>query len=282
MKFFYNLERKFRKYAISNLMYYIIGMYGVGLLMELFAPGFYVNYLSLNAPKILSGQVWRIVTFLIYPPGGTNIFFNLISMYLYYMLGQNLERIWGAFRFNVYFFMGVIGHVAAALVVYIFMGDTVFLTTEYLNYSLFFAFAATFPDLEFLLFFVIPMKAKWLAIFNGIYFLYGVITGNMATRVTIFMSLFNFILFFVLTRNLNRFNPKEIKRKHNFQKQMKIMPQGGTHHKCAVCGRTEKDSPNLEFRYCSKCEGNYEYCSEHLYTHKHVEPDHPTTGNTTH
>lgn len=67
MKFFYNLERKFRKYAISNLMYYIIGMYGVGLLMELFAPGFYVNYLSLNAPKILSGQVWRIVTFLIYP-----------------------------------------------------------------------------------------------------------------------------------------------------------------------------------------------------------------------
>ena len=178
--------------------------------------------------------------------------------------------------------MGVIGHVAAALVVYIFMGDTVFLTTEYLNYSLFFAFAATFPDLEFLLFFVIPMKAKWLAIFNGIYFLYGFITGNMATRVTIFMSLFNFILFFVLTRNLNRFNPKEIKRKHNFQKQMKIMPQGGTHHKCAVCGRTEKDSPNLEFRYCSKCEGNYEYCSEHLYTHKHVEPDHPTTGNTTH
>lgn len=282
MKFFYNLERKFRKYAISNLMYYIIGMYGVGLLMELFAPGFYVNYLSLNAPKILSGQVWRIVTFLISPPGGTNIFFNLISMYLYYMLGQNLERIWGAFRFNVYFFMGVIGHVAAALVVYIFMGDTVFLTTEYLNYSLFFAFAATFPDLEFLLFFVIPMKAKWLAIFNGIYFLYGFITGNMATRVTIFMSLFNFILFFVLTRNLNRFNPKEIKRKHNFQKQMKIMPQGGTHHKCAVCGRTEKDSPNLEFRYCSKCEGNYEYCSEHLYTHKHVEPDHPTTGNTTH
>ena len=282
MKFFYNLERKFRKYAISNLMYYIIGMYGVGLLMELFAPGFYVNYLSLNAPKILSGQVWRIVTFLIYPPGGTNIFFILISLYLYYMLGQNLERIWGAFRFNVYFFMGVIGHVAAALVVYIFMGDTVFLTTEYLNYSLFFAFAATFPDLEFLLFFVIPMKAKWLAIFNGIYFHYGFITGNMATRVTIFMSLFNFILFFVLTRNLNRFNPKEIKRKHNFQKQMKIMPQGGTHHKCAVCGRTEKDSPNLEFRYCSKCEGNYEYCSEDLYTHKHVEPDLPTTGNTTH
>lgn len=282
MKFFYNMERKFKKFAISNLMYYIIGMYGVGLLMSLTAPGFYESYLSLDAAKILSGQVWRVVTFMIYPPGGNNIFFSLISMYLYYMIGQNLERIWGAFRFNVYFFMGVIGHVAAALVVYIFMGKTVYLTTEFLNYSLFFAFAATFPDLEFLLFFVIPMKAKWLAMFNGLYFLYGFITGGMTTRVTIFMSLINFILFFILTRNTSRFNPKEIKRKHNFQKQMKIMPQGGTHHKCAVCERTEKDSPNLEFRYCSKCEGSFEYCSEHLYTHKHVTSDHPTTDNATH
>ena len=280
MNFFNNFERRFRKYAIPNLMYYIIGMYGVGLLMEMLAPGFYWQYLSLDAGKILGGQVWRIVTFMIYPPGG-GTFFSLIGMYLYYMLGVNLERIWGAFRFNVYFFMGVIGHVAAALIVYIFMGKTVYLTTEYLNYSLFFAFAATFPDLEFLLFFVIPIKAKWLATFNGIYFLYGFITGNIATRVTIFMSLLNFIIFFILTRNLSRFNPKEIRRKQNFNKQMKIKPQGWTHHRCAVCGRTEKDSPNLEFRYCSKCEGSYEYCSEHLYTHKHVTPSNPTTGDTT-
>ncbi|WP_124066846.1 rhomboid family intramembrane serine protease [Clostridium sp. E02] len=279
MRFFYNLERRFRRYAIPNLMYYIIGMYGVGLLMELFAPGFYMQYLALDAQKILAGQVWRVVTFMIYPPGG-GLFMSLISMYLYYMLGGNLERVWGSFRFNVYFFMGVIGHVAAAMIVYIFMGQRVYLTTAFLNYSLFFAFAATFPDLEFLLFFVIPVKAKWLAIFNGIYFLYELINGNMATRVTILMSLLNFFIFFFLTRNGNRFHPKEIKRKHDFRKQMKSMPQGGTHHKCAVCGRTEKDSPGLEFRYCSKCEGSYEYCSEHLYTHKHVTSDHPTTGDT--
>lgn len=279
MKFFYNLERRFRRYAIPNLMYYIIGMYGVGLLMELFAPGFYMQYLALDAQKILAGQVWRVVTFMIYPPGG-GLFMSLISMYLYYMLGGNLERVWGSFRFNVYFFMGVIGHVAAAMIVYIFMGQRVYLTTAFLNYSLFFAFAATFPDLEFLLFFVIPVKAKWLAIFNGIYFLYEFINGNMATRVTILMSLLNFFIFFFITRNGKRFHPKEIKRKHDFRKQMKIMPQGGTHHKCAVCGRTEKDSPGLEFRYCSKCEGSYEYCSEHLYTHKHVTSDHPTAGDT--
>lgn len=279
MKFFYNLERKYRKYAVPNLMYYIIGMYGVGLFMELFAPDFYWQYLSLDAERILHGQIWRVVTFMIYPPGG-GIFGSLISMYLYYMVGVNLERVWGSFRFNVYFFMGVIGHVAAALIVYAVFGRRVYLTTEFLNYSLFFAFAATFPDLEFLLFFVIPIKAKWLALFNGIYFLYGFIVGNMATRVTILMSLLNFILFFFLTRNLSRFNPKEIKRKHNFQKQMKILPQGGTHHKCAVCGRTEKDDPDLEFRYCSKCQGSYEYCSEHLYTHKHVTGENTAPGET--
>jgi len=281
MKFFYNLERRFRKYAIPNLMYYIIGMYGTGLFLQLFAPEFYLQYLALDAQKILSGQVWRVVTFIIYPPGGRSLFGSLIGMYLYYMLGVNLERIWGAFRFNVYFFMGVIGHVAAALVVYIIFRQSIYLTTEFLNYSLFFAFAATFPDLEFLLFFVIPIKAKWMAMFNGIYFLYEFIMGNMATRVTIVMSLINFFVFFLLTRDLNRLNPKEIKRKQNFHRQMKIMPQGGTHHKCAVCGRTEKDSPNLEFRYCSKCEGSLEYCSEHLYTHKHVTSDNPTTGDTT-
>lgn len=276
MKFFYNFERRFRRYAIPNLMYYIIGMYGIGLLMELFAPGFYLTWLSLDARQILRGQIWRIVSFIIYPPGG-GLFMSLISMYLYYMLGVNLERVWGSFRFNVYFFMGVLGHVAAALVAYLVFGKVVLLTTEFLNYSLFFAFAATFPDLEFLLFFVIPIKAKWLAAFSGIYFLYEVMVGGMAARVTILMSLVNFIVFFLMTRNLNRFNPREIRRKQNFKRQTKVRPQGGSLHKCAVCGRTEKDSPNLEFRYCSKCEGSYEYCSEHLYTHKHVTSENLST-----
>lgn len=280
MKFFYKFEQKYRKYAISNLMYYIIAMYGVGLLMEMFAPGFYVSFLALDAVKILQGQIWRIATFMIYPPGG-GILGSLISMYLYYMVGQTLERVWGAFRFNVYFFMGVIGHLAAAFLIYFLLGQRVYLTTEFLNYSLFFAFAATFPDLEFLLFFVIPIKAKWLAAFNGIYFLYAFLTGNMAVRITVVMSLINFFIFFFLTRDLTRYNPKEIKRKRDFNKQVKIMPQGSTHHRCAVCGRTEKDSPNLEFRYCSKCEGSYEYCSEHLYTHKHVAGENSGTGEKT-
>lgn len=269
MKFFYNLERKFKRYAIPNLMYYIIVLYGFGLLLSMFAPSFYRQYLALDAGLILKGQVWRIVTFMIYPPGG-GIFASLICMYLYYMVGNTLERTWGAFRFNVYFFMGIVCHVIASLVLYVFFKQKVFLTTEFLNFSLFFAFAATFPNLEFLLFFVIPIKAKWLALFDGVYFLYGFVTGGLPERVTIVLSLLNFFLFFFMTRNFKRIHPKEIKRRRDFHKQTKILPHGGSHHKCAVCGRTENDDPGLEFRYCSKCRGSYEYCSEHLYTHQHV------------
>lgn len=269
MKFFYRFEKKYKKYAIHNLMYYIIILYAAGMAMQWFFPDFYWDYLCLDAKKILRGEVWRIITFMIWPPAG-DPFFNIIAMYLYYSLGTTLERVWGAFRFNVYFFMGIIGHVLAALIGYLAFGKILNLTTYYLNFSLFFAFAATFPDMQFLLFFVIPIKAKWLALANGAYFLYGFIFGNMADRFAIALSMANFILFFLMTRNYNRINPKEIKRKKEFKAQVKIMPQGSTRHKCAVCGKTEKDGDHLEFRYCSKCEGNFEYCQEHLYTHQHV------------
>ena len=132
--------------------------------------------------------------------------------------------------------------------------------------------AATFPDAQFLLFFVIPIKAKWLALFDGAYFLYGMIFGGMASRIAIVMSLLNFILYFVMSRS-GRYNPKEIKRKQQFRSQVtqtvREAKQNGR-HRCAVCGRTDLDDPELVFRFCSKCEGDYEYCQDHLYTHKHV------------
>ena len=86
------------------------------------------------------------------------------------------------------------------------------------------------------------------------------------------MSLLNFIIFFLSTRNLNRYTPHEIHRRHQFKSQMKEPRPGSgiTKHKCAVCGRTELDDPTLEFRFCSKCEGNYEYCQDHLFTHQHI------------
>ena len=169
MNFMNKMERKFGRYAIPNLMYYIVILYAVGVLVQMMAPAFYIQYLMLDARAILHGQIWRVVTFMIWPPSGS-LFFNLIAIYLYYNLGMTLERVWGTFRFNVYFFMGVIGHVLAALLIYIITGQVYILTTDYLNFSLFFAFAATFPEMQFYLFFVLPIKAKYLALFDGLYF----------------------------------------------------------------------------------------------------------------
>ncbi len=272
MKFLRTLERKFGKYTIPNLMYYIILMYGAGIVIDLVMPGLYYQYLCLDAAAILKGQVWRLVTFLVCPPSA-GIFFNLIAMFLYYSLGTTLERVWGTFRFNLYFFSGILFHIIAAFVIYFLTGVSVPLTPFYLNNSLFLAFAATFPQMQFYLYGLLPIRAYWLGIFIGAEFLYEFLFGGLIARICIGLAMLNFIIFFMMTRNYSKISPKEIKRKQKFKSDMQTAQAEKirlTHHKCAVCGRTEKDDPNLEFRYCSKCEGNLEYCMDHLYTHKHV------------
>jgi len=275
MKFFHKLEHKYSKYAINNLMYYIVVLYGMGLVLYLFDPMFYWQYLSLDMGAIFRGQLWRLVTFLVYPPALgswvlSDIFFGILALFMYHSLGITLERVWGAFRFNVFFFMGMLGQILAAFVGYVVFHQSYFITTGFLNFSIFLAFAICFPDVQFLLFLVIPVKAKWLAIAESAVYAYSFFKGNASIRCEIILSLINVLLFVAMTRNYQRYSPKEIKRKRDFQAKMKVMPKGRTIHKCAVCGRTEKDSPELEFRYCSKCAGGLEYCQDHLYTHQHV------------
>lgn len=270
-KIFNELERKFGKYAIPNLMYYVVILYAIGIFVCWQSPAFYFNYLMLDARAILHGQIWRIVTFLMWPLSNNPIL-NVLVIFCYYNLGHTLEYVWGSFRFNVYFFMGIFGHVLAAVIIYLLFGMVYPLTPEYLNFSLFFAYAATFPDAQFLLFYVIPIKAKWLALFNGVYFIYGLIFGGTAMRIAIVMSLLNFILYWAMSRGW-KYNPREIRRKQQFKAQMQQTAQKEKtrgRHRCAVCGRTELDDPELVFRYCSKCEGDLEYCQDHLYTHQHV------------
>lgn len=279
MDFFRKFENKYYKYAIPNLMYYIVILYAVGLALYV-VPGIsffqiYYGYLALDAQAILHGQIWRIVTFLIYPPSFgywrfTSLFFGVIALFMYYSLGQTLENIWGAFRFNVFFFMGMLMQVVACLLGYLVFHQNWMMSTGFLNASIFLAFAIYYPDVQFLLFFVLPVKAKWLAVAEGLVYLYSFIFGNAATRCELVISLANILVFFLMTRNYKRFSPSEVKRRNTFKKEVKIMPQGKTRHRCAVCGRTEKDGAELEFRYCSQCAGEYEYCQDHLYTHKHV------------
>ena len=293
MKLLNRLEKKFGKYAIKNLMYYIIMLYALGFVILLVKPEIYMNWLSLNAPAILSGQIWRIFTYIIYPPTGSLITI-LISLYFYYTIGTLLERQWGTFRFNLYFFTGVLLHAVAAILIYLVWGMVLEMGTYYLNLSMFFAFAAMFPNMQVLFMWLIPIKMKWLAYIDGIYFVVTIIAGfmadhlsynallrlykfgiiaNKAYAVMALVSLLNFLIYASTFKSVQRMSPKEVYRRKAYEQkvqqaqQLRNMPR----HKCAICGRTEKDDPNLEFRYCSKCEGNYEYCQDHLFTHEHVK-----------
>lgn len=275
------MERKFGKYAIRNLTVYIIATYIIAYFLQFLGrAGLSVlGYLTLDPGLILRGQVWRLISWVLIPPDSFNLI-TLIILFTYYQLGSVLEKTWGAFLYNVYIFFGLIMTVIGAFILYAFMGDAYTIlgygsqfSTYYVSLSIFLGFALTYPDMQMLLYFFIPIKIKYLAVIDVVYLLYSVVTGNWAGRVVIICSLMNVIVFFLLTRNYSRINPREIHRKKNFKKAVSRgqVNNGGAKHKCAVCGRTEKDDPNLEFRFCSKCKGNYEYCQDHLFTHEHVK-----------
>lgn len=290
MKWMNKLERKFGKYAIPNLMYYIIILYAVGFILNLVAPGFYANYLSLDMYAVLHGQVWRLITFIVQPPN-TNLLFVVFTLYLYYTIGRQLEYAWGVFRFNLYFFMGVIFHIIAALLVYLLFNASLPMGTYYLNMSLFFAYAALYPNQQFYLFMFIPVKVKWLAWIDAAYFGYTILKAFLpsygglggyyglyykAFALEAFVSFLNFLLFYFASRNYKKYSPKEVHRRRVYRKEVHEARQNqhyadGARHRCTVCGRTELDDPNLEFRYCSKCSGAHEYCQDHLFTHEHIK-----------
>lgn len=276
MNWLNKLEKKFGRYAIHNLTMYLIGGYVIGYGIELLMPNL-IRWLTLEPAYILSGQVWRILSWVLIPPSG-NILTIVIMMMLYYSLGTSLERTWGTFRYNVYIFSGILFTVLGAFLLYVIIGGDVvgygfYFSTYYINMSIFLAFAASYPDMELLLYFVLPIKIKWMALVYAAYILYEIVMGNLVTRVVIAASLLNFVVFFLSSKNMKPYSPKEQARKKKFKQQSKphMTYANGARHRCAVCGRTELDDPNLEFRFCSKCNGNYEYCQDHLFTHEHVK-----------
>lgn len=277
MNFLNKMERKFGRYAIHNLSAYIIALYVAGYLLYFFAPASIFSYLTLEPYYILHGQIWRLVTWILIPPESPGIF-TIIMLFFYYSLGNSLEQTWGAFRYNVYIFMGMISTVLGAFLLYaIFGGNVLFgnalFSTYYINMSIFLAFAVSYPNMQVMLYFFIPIKMKWMGILYGFFIVYSFVKSSWVGKVAIIASLLNFIVFFLMTRDYRRVSPKEIRRKQDFKRQMNTAKPGNSRqpmHKCAVCGRTELDGDDLEFRYCSKCDGNYEYCQDHLFTHQHV------------
>lgn len=286
------LEKKLGKYAISNISLYLILCYGCGYLLELINP-YFLNYLTLNPYEILHGQIWRVFTWILVPPSDLGIF-TIITLYFYYSIGSSLERTWGTFLYNVYLFMGMLFTVIGSFVVFGIYQATAadaimmaygsyenfyalvaraYFSTYYVNMSIFLAFAMTFPNAQVMLWFLIPIKMKWMGIVYGVIIGLQVVQGDLVSRVVIISSLLNFIVFFLMTRNGlgMRLSPKQVKRRYVYKAEVrKARPQSIAKHKCAICGKTSEEYPELEFRFCSKCNGNYEYCQDHLFTHTHV------------
>ena len=281
-------ERKFGKYAIRNLTFVLVACYAVGYVLRIAdRTGTLIYYLSLDPYAIMHGQVWRLFTWILIPPPTGNMFFALLMIYVYCSLGTTLERTWGTYRYNVYLFQGMLFTILGSFLVmgyfYLFYADanivdkavyfrsvSLNFSTYYVNMSIFLAYAATFPDAHFLLMFIIPIKAKVLGIIYGILLLFDFFSYGVVGKFVIGASLLNFIVFYVTSRSKVSLNPKQIRRRQEFKRDVR-RNTGITKHKCAICGRTEVDSPGLQFRFCSKCDGNYEYCEEHLYTHTHVK-----------
>ena len=301
-------EQKFGKYAIKNLTIFLIGGYVLGYLIYYINPNMYAM-LTFDPYYIMHGQVWRIITWVISMPESLGIF-TIIMLFLYYSLGRTLEKTWGTYRYNVYLFSGFFFTIVGAFILYfilvysgipvvgssgvaltgdartMMMGKAIgaYTTTYYINTSIFLAFAATYPDQELLLYFIIPVKIKWLGlvyiVFMGIdvvrtFSTEGIVSGILVTSMIVF-SLMNFLIYFFFTRKKLGVAATFKQKRRKVQYKQKVRQaqahntyENGARHKCAICGRTDLDNPNLSFRFCSKCSGNKEYCEDHLFTHEH-------------
>ena len=268
------------RFGIPNLMRVIvIGNVAVYVLMLLTQANDAnaLSFLTFNLNALLHGEVWRLVTF-VFVPAYSSPFALLISLYFYYWIGSTLERQWGTAKFNLYYFSGMLLTVLGTILASVITGNN-FINAEgtpYVNLSMFFAFAFLFPDTTVLLFFILPVKMKWLAYLDGALFAFDIIKAigahNWAGVVLPIVALLNFAVFiwpevhYLAARTTRQYSPKTVQYKQAVKQQEK---EKGYHHKCAVCGRTDTDYPDLQFRYCSKCAGYHCFCQDHINNHIH-------------
>ncbi len=182
------LERKLGRYAVPHMMYVVTGIMLAVFAANLVLGGIVSPMLFFHRGLILQGQVWRIITFIFLPPS-TSVLWIAFSLYFYCLMGNALESAWGTFRFNLFYLCGVAGSILAGFIT----GTGV---NHFLNMSLFFAYAAVYPENQIMLFFFLPIKVKWLAAANALYFLYMFVVGGWTARAAILFSLLNIWLFF--------------------------------------------------------------------------------------
>lgn len=283
-----NLRRSFARFlynnrdkGIPNLMLYISIGTAIVYLMSMRTPVLY-NLLCFDRYSILHGQIWRLFTFPL-TNSSSNILFTFIMLVCYYSLGRAMEASWGTLRFNLFYLTGI---VLMDVYCMIFGG---YATAEYLNLSLFLAFATTYPNTQFLLLFVIPVRAWILALVYLVIVLVELLFSPFPYNLFPVVALLNYFLFFgkdvlnVVPLSWQMNVRRLFKKGTSGQKAKTIpFPSAGSYqatnakpkapytHKCTICGRTDISNPELEFRYCSRCSGYHCYCSEHISNHEHI------------
>ena len=291
MNWMNKLEKKWGRYAVPNLSRYFVAAMVIGYLVSWVAPGL-MEYMYFDMGAILHGQIWRLVTWIITPATSMDIF-GILFLFCVLMWGSSLETFLGTFRMNVFLWGGVILSDIIGVLLYgisfLILGTpvSIYLSTYYILMSMLLALAVCMPEGEVRLYFVLPIKMKWMLLFELVYLGYqvirifytsitalgvqlGIVYGFVA-GTQIIAAVLNMFLFFWFSRT--RVSRKQKKRQKEFRAQFS-QPRPGSgisQHKCVICGRTERTNPELTFRYCSKCSGNREYCEEHLFTHEHIK-----------
>lgn len=190
MTWYDKLERRFGNLYIPNLMIGVVLVQGaVWLLQRLMHAVWITQFFSLQSAAVLHGQVWRLFTFIFLPGSYSNPIFLFLSLYFYYVIGQTLENQWGGFRFNLYYLIGMVGAWACSLLVGAWGNGGLLL-------SLFLAFAWLYPNMQVLLFYIIPIKVKWLGIAAGVMWAWDVLTYPGIYRLCPIFELAGFLLFF--------------------------------------------------------------------------------------
>lgn len=276
------------RFGIPNLMLYVVIGAGIVWLFNLFTSmsssgGDILSYLYFSPYLILHGQVWRLLTFIIIPPS-TGIL-TLIAFYFYFFIGKTLERQWGTGKFTIYFFTGVVLTIVFGFLLYFITGADVLLSygypvsAHYIYLSMFFTFATLYPDMQVLLFFIIPIKMKWLAIVDAAFFAYSVATLPFPLDLLPIIAVLNYLIFcgdwlFAWVKRI--FSKKGRQQRQNtvdFKNEVRRIQyeqkQKTYTRRCEVCGRTDADYPELEFRYCSRCQGYHCFCMDHINNHNH-------------
>lgn len=305
------IERKYGRYAIRNLTAYILAGYAIGYLIELLVPTLsqylIMNPHLVMKGQIWRLFTWVLTP----PEDFTlfTIFMFLFFYWIGSSLEHIWGSFWyNVYIFSGIIFMTA-GAMITYMILHFVNPELagfvpINISTYYINVTSFLAFAVCFPDMQVLFMFFIPLKVKWLAIVdlvwiavdfisigNSVDQIIKAVSSNSAifsnevlnelntfrnmwvwsNRALLLVPLINFFIFFLSTRNLKRLSPNEIKRKNSYKRQVNNATKMISKHKCAICGRTEKDGEDLVFRFCSKCNGNYEYCQDHLFNHVHKE-----------